>query len=104
MSYLHIKDNHDKNHVIFVTIIFYIQMRFDHDSFLLILSRFDSSFFQMLTSNQAYYDFDQSRLFLSILLIREIVEKIKMLKDEITESESNNTMMIKHEKDLIEMK
>jgi hypothetical protein len=34
------------DHVIFVTIIFYMQMRFDHDSFLLILSWFDSSFLQ----------------------------------------------------------
>ncbi len=51
------------DHVIFVTIIFYMQMRFDHDLFLLILNRFDSSFLQMLISNQAYHDFDQSRLF-----------------------------------------
>ncbi len=92
------------DHVIFVTIIFYMQMRFNHDSFLLILNRLDSSFLQILTSNQAYHDFDQSRLFLSILLILEIVEKIRMLEDEITESESSDTMMIKHEKDLIEMK
>jgi hypothetical protein len=34
------------DHVLFATIIFYMQMRFDHDSFLLILSRFDSSFLQ----------------------------------------------------------
>ncbi len=92
------------DHVIFVTIIFYMQMQLDHDSFLLILSRFDSSFLQMLTSDQAYHDFDQSRLFFSILLILEVVEKIKMLEDEIAESESSDTMMIKHEKDLIEMK
>jgi hypothetical protein len=58
----------------------------------------------MLASNRAYHDFDQSRLFLSILLILEIVEKIKMLEDEIAEPESSDTMMIEHEKDLIEMK
>ncbi len=40
----------------------------------------------------------------SILLIFEIVEKIKMLEDEIAKFESSDTMMIKHEKDLIEMK
>jgi hypothetical protein len=92
------------DHVIFATTFFYMQMRFDHDSFLLILSRLDSSFLQILTSNQAYHDFDQSRSFLSILLILEIVEKIKMLEDEIAESESSDTMMIEHEKDLIKMK
>ncbi len=85
------------DHVIFVTIIFYMQMRLDHDSFLLILSWFDSSFLQMLTLNQAYHDFDQSRSFLSILLILEVVEKIKMLEDEIIEFESSDTMMIEHE-------
>ncbi len=58
----------------------------------------------MLTSNRAYHDFDQSRLFLSILLIFEIVEKIKMLEDKIVEFESSDTMMIEHEEDLIEMK
>ncbi len=58
----------------------------------------------MLTFNRAYHDFDQSRLFLSILLILEIVEKIKILEDEITEFESSDTMMIEHEKNLIEMK
>jgi hypothetical protein len=92
------------DHVIFVTIIFYMQMRFDYDSFLLILNRLDSSFLQMLTSNRAYHDFDQSRWFFSILLILEIVEKIKMFEDEIIESESSDTMMIEHEKNLIEMK
>jgi hypothetical protein len=92
------------DHVIFVKIIFYMQIRFDHDSFLLILNRFDSSFLQMLISNRTYHDFDQSRWFLSILLILEIVEKIKILEDEITESESSDTMMIEHEKNLIEMK
>ncbi len=49
------------DHVIFVKIIFYMQIRFDHDSFLLILNRFDSSFLQMLISNRTYHDFDQSR-------------------------------------------
>jgi hypothetical protein len=30
-------------------------------------------------------------------LILEVVEKIKMLEDEIAESESSDTMMIEHE-------
>ncbi len=41
-----------------------------------------------------YHDFHQSRLFLSILLILEIVEKIKMLEDEIAESESSDTIRL----------
>jgi hypothetical protein len=92
------------NHVIFVTIIFHMQIRFDHNSFLLILNRFDSLFLQMLISNQAYYDFDQSRQFFSILLIFEVFEKIKMLENEITEFESSDKMIIKHKENLIEIK